>query len=59
MRFLAAALLLAFSIVTVGCVDGGVLPQDSQQGEWSNFHNKAHQQTSGPMVPPEKPGAEK
>ncbi|HLG99529.1 MAG TPA: hypothetical protein VKX49_24690 [Bryobacteraceae bacterium] len=59
MRILAAILLGIFSILSVACVDGGVMLQPSQQGEWSNFQNKTHQQTHGPIAPVEKPSAEK
>ncbi len=43
-------------MISVGCVDGGVMLQDSQQGEWSNFH-KAAAQNSKPGPTPET-GAE-
>ena len=42
MRILAAIALGAFCLLSVGCVDGGVMLQDSVQGEWSNFQNTAH-----------------
>jgi len=41
MRILAGIFLGAFCLISVGCVDGGVMLQDAQQGEWSNFHNPA------------------
>ena len=37
----AAILLGTLCLISIGCVDGGVMLQDSQQGEWSNFHNLA------------------
>jgi len=58
MRILAGILLGAFCLISVGCVDGGVMLQDSQQGEWSNFHNPASKVTkAGPSA--ENSAAEK
>jgi len=58
MRILAAILLGAFCLISVGCVDGGVMLQDSQQGEWSNFH-KLSAKTSKPAPAPENATSEK
>jgi len=45
-------------MISVGCVDGGVMLQDSQQGEWSNFH-KLSAKTSKPAPAPENAASEK
>jgi hypothetical protein len=58
MRVLAAILLGAFCLISVGCVDGGVMLQDSQQGEWSNFH-KLSDKNSKPGPTAEKAASEK
>ncbi|HTS48604.1 MAG TPA: hypothetical protein VMH05_11710 [Bryobacteraceae bacterium] len=51
MRIIAAIFLGAFCLISVGCVDGGVMLQDAQQGEWSNFHNPANKVTKpGPTA---------
>jgi hypothetical protein len=39
MRNLAALLVAILCLLSVACVDGGVMLQESQQGEWSNFHD--------------------
>ncbi len=58
MRILAAIFLGAFCLISVGCADGGVMLQDSQQGEWSNFHHLSAKQ-SKPGPSPENPATEK
>lgn len=52
MRIFAAILLGVFCLLSVACVDGGVMLQDSQQGQWSNFH-KASDKASKPIPPGE------
>ena len=42
MRILAAIGVILFSLLSVGCEEGGVLLQAPQQGEWANFHNDKH-----------------
>jgi len=42
MRIWAVIVLAIFSLLNAGC---DVVLQPPQQGEWSNFHNKAHQNT--------------
>ncbi len=58
MRNLAAILLAIFCFLSVACVDG-VMLQDAQQGEWSNFQNVAHKISKDARTPAEKPAAEK
>ena len=55
MRNLAAILLAIFCLMSVACVDGGVMLQDSQQGEWSNFNDVAHKVSKDARPAPEKP----
>ena len=59
MRILAGIALGVFCVLTVGCVDGGVMLQDSVQGEWSNFQNTAHKISQDARPSAEKPAAEK
>jgi hypothetical protein len=59
MRILAGLTVLLASILSVGCVSGGVMLQPAQQGEWSNFHNQKAQVSEGARTSPEKPAAEK
>ena len=42
MRNFAALLVGILCLLSVACVDEGVMLQESQQGEWSNFHNLSH-----------------
>ncbi len=58
MRIFAAILLGVFCLISVGCVDGGVMLQDSQQGEWSNFRNLSAK-VSKPGPAAENPASEK
>lgn len=58
MRIVAAILLGTFCLISVGCVDGGVMLQDSQQGEWSNFH-KLSAKVSKPEPSAESAASEK
>jgi preprotein translocase subunit SecG len=52
MRNLAAILLAIFCVMSVACVDG-VMLQDSQQGEWSNFHDLSHNVSKDARTPAE------
>jgi len=54
MRNLAALLVGILCLISVACVEGGVKLQESQQGEWSNFHNLSHQISQDARTP-EKP----
>jgi len=57
MRNLAALLLGILCLISVACVDGGVELQESQQGEWSNFHDLSHKTSEDARTPAEKPAA--
>ncbi len=59
MRTLAILLLAVFSLVSVGCVDGGVMLQEPAQGEWSNFHNDKNKVSKDVREHAEEPPAEK
>jgi hypothetical protein len=59
MRNLAAILLAIFCLMSVACVDGGVMLQNAQQGEWSNFHNLSHKISEDARTPPEGQAADK
>ena len=59
MRILAGLIVLLVSLLTVSCVDGGVMLQNAQQGEWSNFHNAKHQVSKDAQPAAEKPAPEK
>jgi len=60
MRILAALAVIAISLLSVGCQQGGILLQSAQQGEWSNFKNTNHQVSNdAKAAPAEKPAAEK
>jgi hypothetical protein len=59
MRILAAIAIIGFSLLSVGCEEGGVLLQDPQQGEWANFHNDNHKVSKDAQPAQEKPAAEK
>ena len=48
MRIFAVLVLAIFSLVSAAC---DVVLQPPQQGEWSNFHNKAHQNTDDEKHP--------
>lgn len=54
MRMFAATALVIFTLLSVGC---SVILQPPQQGEWSNFHDKADQNTND--VKPAGEGGEK
>jgi len=56
MRNLAALLVGILCLISVACVDGGVMLQESQQGWWSNFHDTSHKNTQDERTP-EKPAA--
>jgi hypothetical protein len=57
MRNLAALLVAILCVLSVACVDGGVVLQPSQQGEWSNFHNMSNKVSEDARTPAEKPAA--
>ena len=59
MRIILGLIVLLAALLNVGCVDGGVMLQESVQGEWSNFHNQAHKLSQDVQTPAEKPTAEK
>jgi hypothetical protein len=53
MRNLAALLVAILCVLSVACVDGGVMLQESQQGEWSNFHDLANKISRDARTPHE------
>lgn len=59
MRTLAILVFAVFSLVSVGCVDGGVMLQEPVQGEWSNFHNDKNQVSKDAREQAQKPSEEK
>jgi hypothetical protein len=59
MRIPAAIAVIGFSLLSIGCEEGGVLLQNPQQGEWANFHNVKHQVSKDAQPEPEKPAPEK
>ncbi|HUA19561.1 MAG TPA: hypothetical protein VMB25_12510 [Bryobacteraceae bacterium] len=59
MRNLAILLFAVFSLISVGCVDGGVMLQAPLQGEWSNFHNDKNMISKDARQQPQNPPAEK
>jgi hypothetical protein len=59
MRILAGLVVLLASLLSMGCTREGVMLQDAQQGEWSNFHDKANQISKDARPPAEKPAPEK
>lgn len=59
MRILAGLAVVLFSLLSVGCEEGGVMLQPSVQGEWANFHNSGHQVSKDARPSTEKPAAEK
>lgn len=59
MRTLAILLFAVFSLVSVGCVDGGVMLQAPVQGEWSNFHNDKNQVSIDARKHAQQPSDEK
>lgn len=59
MRILAILVFAIFSLISVGCTDGGVMLQAPLQGEWSNFHNDKNMISKDAREQPEKPPAEK
>jgi hypothetical protein len=59
MRILAIVIFAIFSLISVGCVDGGVLMQAPLQGEWSNFHNDKNMISKDARQQPAEPPAEK
>ncbi|HEX5227577.1 MAG TPA: hypothetical protein VFW44_07690 [Bryobacteraceae bacterium] len=59
MRILAAAIVVIFSMVSVGCVADGVMLQPPVQGEWSNYHNDKDKISKDVREAAEKPPAEK
>jgi hypothetical protein len=59
MRILAATLVIGFSLLSIGCEEGGVLLQPPQQGEWAHFHNDNHKISKDARSSPEKPAPEK
>ena len=50
MRIFAAIAVAIFSLLSAGC---NVVLQPPQQGEWSNFHDKAQQNTVNEKYPGE------
>jgi hypothetical protein len=59
MRILAAIAVIGFSLLSIGCEEGGVILQSPQQGEWANFHNDKHKVSKDAQPVPEKPAPEK
>jgi hypothetical protein len=59
MRNLAALLVAILCLISVACVDGGVMLQDSQQGYWSNFHNLSHKISQDDRTPEKSAAPEK
>ncbi len=50
MRIFAVIAVVLFSLLSAGC---DVVLQPPQQGEWSDFHDKAHQVTNDIRYPGE------
>jgi hypothetical protein len=59
MRILAVIVVLAFSILSVGCTEDGVMLQPPVQGEWQNFHNDKKQISRDAREEAAQPPAEK
>ena len=59
MRILAVAVMVIFSILSVGCTADGVMLQPPVQGEWSNFHNDQDKVSKDARESTEKPPADK
>jgi hypothetical protein len=58
MRNFAALLVGILCLISLACTDEGVMLQNAQQGEWSNFHNLSHRISEDarpkPVAAPEK-----
>ena len=59
MRMFALLLVALVALACTGCTDEGVQLQPAVQGEWSNFHNQAHQMTKDAGADEAKAPAEK
>ncbi len=57
MRVLAGTFVVMLGLLNVGCTREGVMLQDAQQGEWSNFRDASHK-VSKDARQAETPGAE-